>query len=84
MGCLTEPQALADAVAALKKMEADLVERAEELESAGTPRGETRPIRSAHMALIDARKRLYGAEQAAGSKRRRAESQHRGDPSVTE
>ena len=73
-------QALADAVAALRRMEADLAGRAEELESAGTPKGETRPIRSAQMAIIDARKRLYDSEQAAGTRRRRAEGQHRGDP----
>ena len=65
-------------VLALKELEVDLMAQIGEREAAECARAEVHPLRSAHAALIAARKELVLAEQRAASRLRTYQRQHLG------
>ena len=63
-------------VLALKELEEEVKERILELEANDSPRAEVHPLRSAHAALITARKELVLAEQRTAARLRGMQRQH--------
>jgi len=63
-------------VLALKELEEEVKERILGLEANDSPRGEVHPLRSAHAALITARKELVLAEQRTAARLRGMQRQH--------
>jgi len=61
---------LVSGVLALKELEAQINEQIQERADSDAPRSEVHPLRSAHAALIAARKELVMAEQRAAQRLR--------------
>jgi len=67
---------LVEGVLALKELESRANAQIQDREERDSPRPELRPLRSAHLALIAARKELVTAEQRAAVRIRGLQRQH--------